>query len=245
MIPEFKSKKFKCPNCKVVSQQRWFDSQLSSKAANSIIDNVFYEYRSSVRDYTQDAIKSFIEHVEIANDRQIRQFIPSKFAISTCQSCNDISVWVDAEMIYPRKTPVDPPNDDMDEDIKALYLEAATIFTDSPKGSTAILRLALQKLLKQIGKKGKNINNDIKELVSEGLSPKIQQALDLLRVIGNNAVHPGQIDLDDNKDVALKLFHILNFISEEMITKPKELDFLYSDLIPDDTKEHIKQRDAE
>ncbi|WP_415663473.1 DUF4145 domain-containing protein [Vibrio taketomensis] len=49
------------------------------------------------------------------------------------------------------------------------------------------------------------MNNDIKELVSEGLSPKIQQALDSLRVVGNNAVHPGQINIDDNAEVAYKL----------------------------------------
>jgi len=243
-MPKIKSNKFKCPNCQVVAQQRWFDKRLTTSAANRILDHVFYEYRSNVQDYTQDAIKKFIDHVEIANEREFHQFIPSKFSISTCHSCDDIAVWINENMVYPRNTLVDPPNQDMNEDIKELYLEAATIFSDSPKGSTALLRLALQKLLKQVGKKGKNINNDIKELVSEGLSPKIQQALDLLRVIGNNAVHPGQIDLEDSKDVALKLFHILNFITDEMVTKPKELDFLYNDIIPDETKEHIQQRDS-
>jgi len=98
-------------------------------------------------------------------------------------------------------------------------------------------------LLKQAGKSGKKINDDIGELVSEGLSPKIQQALDLLRVIGNNAVHPGQINLDDNAEIAQKLFSILNFIADELITKPKELESLYADLIPLETQEHIKQRD--
>ncbi|WPC04208.1 DUF4145 domain-containing protein [Pseudomonas benzenivorans] len=132
----------------------------------------------------------------------------------------------------------------MDEDIKEIYQEAATIFVDSPKGATALLRLALQKLLKQVGKSGKNINNDIKELVAEGLSPKIQQALDILRVVGNNAVHPGQINLDDNSEIATKLFSILNFIADEVITKPRELDQLYSGIIPDETQEHIKQRDG-
>lgn len=137
-----------------------------------------------------------------------------------------------------------PPNNDIDENIKALYQEAATIFIDSPRGATALLRLALQMLLKQLGKSGENINNDIKELVSEGLSPKIQQALDLLRVVGNNAVHPGQINIDDNSEIAFKLFHILNFIADEMITKPKELELLYSNVIPEETKKHIKQRDG-
>lgn len=165
--------------------------------------------------------------------------------MATCSSCEEFTLWVNEEIIYPKKTTVPVPNEDLDEDIKALYIEASNILIDSPKGSTALLRLALQKLLKQIGKSGKNINGDIKDLVAEGLSPKIQQALDLLRVIGNNAVHPGQINLDDNAEIAEKLFSILNFIADELITKPKELDILYADLIPPDTQEHINQRDKQ
>jgi hypothetical protein len=50
--------------------------------------------------------------------------------------------------------------------------------------------------------------------------------------------------LDDNTEIAQKLFVILNFIAEELITKPKELEDLLADLIPSDTQEHIKQRDG-
>ena len=95
-----------------------------------------------------------------------------------------------------------------------------------------------------MGKPGKNINSDIKSLVADGLSPKIQQALDVLRVVGNNAVHPGQIDLADSNEFADKLFQILNFIAEEMLTKPRELNELYSTVVPDDTKQHIIERDG-
>jgi hypothetical protein len=147
-------------------------------------------------------------------------------------------------MVYPKSPPIDPPNDDLNEQIKSLYNEASKIFSDSPRGATALLRLALQMLLKQIGKEGTNINNDIKELVESGLSSKIQKALDLLRVVGNNAVHPGQINLDDNSEVALKLFKILNFIADEMITKPKDIETLYNDVVPTETKGHIAKRDG-
>jgi hypothetical protein len=51
-------------------------------------------------------------------------------------------------------------------------------------------------------------------LVAEGLNPKIQKAIDLVRVVGNNAVHPGQINLDDNSAIALKLFKIINMIND-------------------------------
>jgi hypothetical protein len=66
----------------------------------------------------------------------------------------------------------------------------------------------------------------------------------LVRVVGNNAVHPGQINLDDDSDVALKLFKILNIIADELITKEKEMDALYNNIIPEETRAHIDQRDG-
>jgi len=244
MNPKYKSNHFQCPHCQVSSQQTWFDVDSASDAANNILNHVFYDYRTQIQDYQQKAIQSFMQLVKDANKRHMHEFVPESFSVATCSSCNNISLWVNQEIVYPKKTNIAPPNEDMEDKIKELYIEASLIVIDSPKGATALLRLALQLLLKQLGKSGKNINNDIKELVSDGLSPKIQQALDLLRVIGNNAVHPGQINLDDDSTIAFKLFHILNFIVDEMITKPKELELLYSDIIPEETKEHINQRDG-
>lgn len=245
LSPKFRSEKFKCPHCQVASQQSWFDVYNSSDVANRILNNVFYDYRTSIADYQQSAIMAFIDEVVMANNRHMRKFVPEGFSVATCSSCKEFSLWVNQEIVYPKQTAVAPPNEDMEQEIQKLYLEASTIVFDSPKGATALLRLALQLLLKQLGKPGENINKDIKELVAEGLSPKIQKALDLLRVVGNNAVHPGQIDLDDGRDIALKLFHVLNFIADEMISKPKELDLLYADFVPEETQEHIKERDGQ
>ena len=216
----------------------------NSSSANRILNHVFYDHRTKITDYQQTAIAEFIQEVEVANARHMSEFVPNSFSVATCSTCGEISLWVNKEIVYPRQTPIAPQNEDMEQEIQDLYIEASNIVVDSPKGATALLRLALQLLLKQLGKSGKNINNDIKELVSEGLSPKIQQALDLLRVVGNNAVHPGQIDIEDGRDIALKLFHVLNFIADEMITKPKELDLLYADVVPEETKKHIDERDG-
>lgn len=245
MIPKYESNKFQCPHCNTVAVQEWFDAHKAGSITNRVINNLYLDYRSRVRDYTQAAILEFLSEIKNPFQFRIYQFVPKGFSVATCSSCNNFTLWVNEEIIYPKKTTIPLPNEDLDEDIKSLYFEASTILVDSPKGSTALLRLALQMLLKQVGKSGKKINDDIGELVSEGLSPKIQQALDLLRVIGNNAVHPGQINLDDNAEVAEKLFSILNFIADELITKPKELEVLYADLIPLETQEHIKQRDKQ
>ena len=98
-------------------------------------------------------------------------------------------------MIYPFNGSAPLPNPDLPEDIKEDFEETRNIVELSPRGAVALLRLAVQKLCKELGEKGEHINTDIKNLVSKGLPEKMQKALDSVRVVGNNAVHPGQIDL--------------------------------------------------
>jgi len=68
-------------------------------------------------------------------------------------------------------------------------------------------------------------------------------ALDAVRVIGNNAVHPGQIDLTDDVATATALFGLVNFISEKMISEPAEIKRLY-DLLPAGALAQIQKRDG-
>lgn len=53
-----------------------------------------------------------------------------------------------------------------------------------------------------------------------------------VRVIDNNAVHPGSIDLRDDRATAESLFRLLNLISENMISEPKHVDKIYATLPP-------------
>jgi hypothetical protein len=63
----------------------------------------------------------------------------------------------------------------------------------SPRGAAVLLRLAIHKLCKHLGESGENLYDDIASLVEKGLSPTIQKYLDVVRVIGNEAVHHGNI----------------------------------------------------
>lgn len=113
----------------------------------------------------------------------------------------------------------------------------------SPRGAAALLRLAVQKFCKHLGEKGDNINQDIGELVKKGLPVGVQQALDGVRVIGNNAVHPGQIDITDDPDTAARLFELVNIVCDYMVTQPRRVKEIY-DKIPPALKEAINKRDA-
>lgn len=66
--------------------------------------------------------------------------------------------------------------------------------------------------------------------------------MDSIRIIGDEAVHPGQINIDDNKELAVAMFRMMNIIVEKMILEPKEIDELYQ-LMPENKIEGIKNRD--
>ncbi len=160
-----------------------------------------------------------------------------------CNHCNEYSIWHDEVMIFPNFQGIEPPNQDLNEEIQNDYIEAAEILQKSPRGASALLRLALQKLCIQLGEKGRDLNCDISKLVKKGLPHKIQESLDSLRVVGNESVHPGQMDLKDDIETASSLFRLINFIAEKMITEPKEIDEIYGK-IPENKKEQINQRDG-
>lgn len=162
--------------------------------------------------------------------------------IAICEHCYKKSIWFKEKMIYPKNIDIEKPLEVLNKRVKSNYMEAREIFNDSPKGACALLRLALQELCIQLGKDGKDINNNIKELVNDGLPNGVQKALDIVRVIGNEAVHPGTIDVNDNEEIALKLFKLINFIAEKMIVEPKELEELYEKL-PENKRDQIKNRD--
>lgn len=160
-----------------------------------------------------------------------------------CDACSDFQLWLDESqrMVEPDRPGVPPPNEDLLDEIKEDYREAASILGRSPRGAAALLRLCLQKLCVQLGESGDNINADIASLVAKGLPVPIQQALDALRVNGNNAVHPGEIDLRDDHATAAALFDLLNLIATDRISEPKRVQAMY-DRLPLAARQAIEAR---
>lgn len=166
-----------------------------------------------------------------------------KLDYNICTHCYQWCYWYEGRMIIPCEAPVPPAHPDLPKFCVEEYTEARSIVAQSPRAAAALLRLALQKLMVELGEKGKNINDDIGSLVSKGLPVQVQQALDYCRVVGNNAVHPGEINLNDTPDIAHNLFAMMNFIVEDRISRPKQISTLYAQL-PEGARKAIENRDV-
>ena len=248
---------FNCPHCGVLTTQYWLSLLAYRIDRDPPLPFVVYpEGRKHIDlDSTKDSkerekivkwLDIMVKGKPFLSDRWLRG-PPSKelynIYLSQCFNCKNLSIWVYDRLVYPRTGEAPPANPDLPEDIRLDYDEASTILNLSPRGAAALLRLAIQKLCKELGQHGKNINDDIAALVAGGLDPRVQKALDVVRVIGNNAVHPGQIDLRDDRATAEKLFGLLNVIAEKTISVPKHIDEVF-DTLPDAAQDAIAKRDA-
>ncbi|PXV67346.1 uncharacterized protein DUF4145 [Dysgonomonas alginatilytica] len=208
---------FTCPHCKTVSTHEWGE----------------YKY--------QEDVNLSLGGLDFFSKQEHKKVEISNLFFSRCATCYQKTVWINDKMVYPNIAAPEP-NSEMPQSVLELYKEAESIYINSPRGAAALLRLSIQILCKDLGESGKNINNDIANLVKKGLPEIVQQSLDIVRVTGNDAVHPGLIDTD-NQETVTKLFELINIIIEYMIALPKKVSGLYSSL-PSDKVQAINDRDG-
>lgn len=253
--PSIKKTAFDCPHCGAYTTQFWFEVY-----AKQLQDEEPLPY------IPEENFKDIIQRDEKIPQKQKEQLFhwhnkiiaglpfladESKspwskaiynLRISKCYHCKKIAVWISDNMVFPSEKQGVLPNQDLPEDVIKDFEEARTIVGLSPRGAAALLRLCIQKLCAFLGEKGINLDKDIASLVEKGLNPLVQQSLDIVRVIGNEAVHPGVIDLNDDRDTANQLFDLINSIADQMITHPNNIKKLYEQL-PEGKRKAIEERD--
>lgn len=254
--PELAKSEFNCAHCGVYAAQSWYI--VAGRQGNWRDDEKHVQPHSIAKPggTRHFAIEPFST---VQNGRRVSMAVGGKahvipkgeedlllhdFYLSVCFHCGRASIWNLEKMLFPAHSGVGSPNPDLAPDIRADYMEAAAIVQQSPRAAAALLRLCIQKLAVQLGLPGKNINDDIATLVRRGLNPEIQQALDVVRVVGNNAVHPLEMNLRDDRQTANALFSLVNFIAEQMLTFPKKRAELFSSL-PTGALSGITKRDGD
>lgn len=234
--PSVFKKSFTCPHCGAITQQSYF-SQV-------------------------------VEHMEIVQLRHgYNIWAYTGFVATKCIICDKLSIFKcsfsipyedkndsfeynlyskrkhlneEDKLIYPNLSNIAEANADMPDEVKEFYNEARIVAKNSTRAATALLRIATEKLVKDLlGLEGKDyantsMHNAIERLKTEkGLSSTIYNALMALKLFGNEAAHPnediGRLEsyFSNDSDLMNKLFALLNIIVGELISKPKEIESLF------------------
>ena len=143
--PKYKELSFTCPYCNVLAEQKWNELPLIIDNNGKVILNQYWGISSGI---TQSELIGWI-------------------SISTCWHCKKYHIWIDDKMIIPNCTNIPLPVKNMPEKVREIYNEARHVYSKSPKAAAALLRLAVQYLCVDLGENGKNINNDIGNLVKK------------------------------------------------------------------------------
>ncbi len=259
--PAITLKAFSCPVCGALADQTWFEVHADVTRGSQPPFIVTAEKLAEIKD--GDALKKLEDQEQLSRmialfEREATgdpflyrmqqssydDYELSNIHVSRCFSCGDVTIWRFNTILYPPARYEIEPNADMNDEIRADFNEARDVLDKSPRSAAALLRLCIQKICIQLALPGKNINDDIATLVTRGLDARIQKALDIVRVVGNNAVHPGELDLKDDRSTATKLFELVNQIAFGLITHPKQVDALFDATISDGKNVAIAKRDT-
>lgn len=230
---------FYCPRCKVLTQHKHFKIYRSKNLINT--DNPhfsidFNEFPIGKPVYADPSSKKSSEK-RFANDDW-------DLHISVCAHCFQYTIWEHEKMIFPTELNAPEPSPDMPVEVKSIYEEARLVYQYSSGASAALLRLAIETLIPKLdyGIKPDNLNNMIGKLVEKDIPEHIQKGLDVIRHYGNKGIHPGEIDIQEKTESVNYLFKLCNFMVDELISKKRKIDELYSSM-PEGVLSHIEKRD--
>ncbi|MDU0366865.1 DUF4145 domain-containing protein [Microbacterium sp. KSW4-17] len=173
------------------------------------------------------------------------QVVPeAPWQVRLCVACKKMSFLLRDVVIYPAGVANIPaPHPDMPQHAKALYHEAASVFSGSRRAAAALGRASLEALLKAVDD-DPGTRRDLNQRIG-ALRPRINDSLwkvlTALRVVGNDALHreDGEliaIYLNGEDDALAETFlPAINELVEELITRPRKADALYA-MIPENTR---------
>ena len=133
-------------------------------------------------------------------------------------------------MILPECGRGPGPHADMPGQVKKVYEEARKVASKSAGATAALLRKAAEMLCREVlweehggGSKWPSLDKGIAKLKDAGvLSPKCVEGLTIVRLVGNDAVHEGVIDMEEDEQSLELLFDLINDIVQETISRPRE-----------------------
>lgn len=258
IIPSTSKQSFSCPHCHAIAHQDWFEAFAHRIVSDEVpiprqfdpqkLDQIESEYRPdsdapNPETFLTNARRSVAGEVFLwpgEHEKYVKGI--ENIHLSQCFSCKKYTLWLGHKQVWPAPAFEIIGASNMPDSVRQDFDEARSVFEVSPRAASALLRVAIERLCNEITGSTAPVFENIGNLVKDGLDNRIQKALDIVRVTGNDAVHPGQIDRADSRETAITLFKLVNLIVEKMITEPQQIDALFGQISPQ-KRAAIERRD--
>lgn len=164
--------------------------------------------------------------------------------IATCDACGSSTLWINEmvcyreemllgklppgrkltyNMINPRVLSEDEPHPDTPSHIRSIINEAREVFEVSPRSSLPLIRLAYFELIKDkdVGAKGRNQREKIKNLIVCNYPEFLQVAGDALRILINDEFRDVTLSTEKASYYGKSLFLLFNELVMRVISTKK------------------------
>jgi Domain of unknown function (DUF4145) len=229
---------FSCPHCHALARQFWFSVHADPLKADEkpVVANgetvaalMFGDAEEGERERKvkwAERMASGRPFLDV--HREFRNRDVQNVWISYCFNCNEICLWVVDQLVWPRSATDPEPKLHASPDVRRENEEASQILDASPRGAAAFLRLAIEKLCKELGDSEESPRPETAPLFQEEVDARVQKVLEAMRIIESNAVPPDHVGVEDTRATAETLSGLINLICEKMIIEPRHLQALYA-----------------
>ena len=227
---------FNCPACGAFANQRWHRTEVREMPWEQVADSSLALELMHHLTVTTQALSS---HAATA-----RVSVVDGMVVSKCDRCKEAAIWFDERLLWPKGGLALDPDPNLPDSVRRTYQEANSIARESPRAAAMLVRLAIEELCQTlVPEENLSLDRRIRRLVKQGLSSRTQKALDVVRVIGNQAAHPGRMDPRDDVETVYALLGLVNLIAGEVISVPKAVDAIYGRL-PEGIRKRIASEDG-
>jgi hypothetical protein len=139
-----------------------------------------------------------------------------------------MGLWVGDQLVWPKGTTSLESTLDASADVPEDSRKISQTLDASLRGAAALLRVATEKLCKELGDSEQQPRPAITPLLQEEVDARVLKVLEAMRVIESNAMPSDHVSVRDDRATAETLSGLVNLICEKMMIEPRQLQALYT-----------------
>src|SRR5262245_9364035 len=229
---------FTCPHCHALARQFWFSVHADPLKADEkpVVATAETGEALTFDDgggHERDRKLMWAERMATGRPfldvrREFRNRDVQNVWISYCFNCNEMCLWVGDQLLWPKCATRPEPKLDASAEVLEGHEKASQTLDASPRGAAVLLRLATEKLCKELGNCEQGSRSEIAPPLQEEIDARVQKVLDAMRIIESDATPPDQTSVGDNRAQAETLSGLINLMCEKMMVEPRHLQALYA-----------------